>query len=457
MTIVVQRLDQPVRPHGNVIAMRSDMRGGAARSRARGASIKTCMIAAALALPPTAHAAGPAPSQEVAEAPAPMAHKRFGMVRYDRPVYHHGVRVLWHGAWREEPGSGRAAAITPARAAPPAAAPAPAKEPEIHVLADAADAAATRMAAEFASAMQHGGLNVKAVAGKTSPAAIEKAVAGDTVDLAVVPMDALGDSAKGASADHANWRQRAPYLVRLANEPIALVALRAVTDIHQLTGHKVSVAAADGATAASATIVFARLSVAPTITNEALSDALPRLARGEIDAVFVVGADDSKALADFGKDGRFHVVPIPYAPALQALYCPMRLTAHDEPNLIGANDKVDTIAVPTALLAIDAAPDSPRATRIAAVAERLFAQFDESLGALPVSKWKEVNLAARILGWPRFGATQAWLDENKGAPDGALAAFRGVAEAAAGADGVPGGVDSDRLYDSLMKLSGAAR
>ncbi len=216
-------------------------------------------------------------------------------------------------------------------------------------------------------------------------------------------------------------------------------------------------AAADGATAATAAIVFSRLNVATTTTNEPLTEALPRLARGEIDAVFVVGADDSKALADFGKDGRFHVVAIPYAPALQALYCPMRLTSHDEPNLIGANDKVDTIGVPTALLAIDATPDSPRAARIATVAEHLFAQFDQSLGALPVSKWKEVNLAARIPGWPRFSAAEAWLEQNKGTSNGALDAFRGAADTAARANGVPGESDSDRLYDSLMKLSGAAQ
>src|SRR5260370_887030 len=195
----------------------------------------------------------------------------------------------------------------------------------------------------------------------------------------------------------------------------------------------------------TAGMVFPRLNVATTTTNDPLTEALPRLARGEIDAVFVVGADDSKALADFGKDGRFHVVAIPYAPALQALYCPMRLTSHDEPNLIGANDKIDTIGVPTALLAIDATPDSPRAARIATVAEHLFAQFDQSLGALPVSKWKEVNLAARIPGWPRFSAAEAWLEQNKRESNGALDAFRGAADTAAPANEVPAESDSVRL------------
>jgi hypothetical protein len=433
--------------------MQSHLRSGAGR-RARAATIKTCTIAVALALPPTAHAvaASSADASDAASGHAAKTHRRPGMVRYEKPVYHNGVRVLWHGAWRDEM-RGRAAAVSPA----PARSAAPAKEPEIIIVADGSDASALRVVTEFASVMQHAGLNVKALAARTSPAAMDKALAGDTADLAVVTMDALGDAGKGAAADRADWRARAPYLARLANETIALVASRDITDIKQLAGRKVSVGAADSAAAASAGIVFSKLNIAPTMTNDALPDALPRLARGEIDAVFVVGADDSKVLADFGKDGRFHVVAIPYAPALQAFYCPMRLTASDEPNLIGAGDKVDTIGAPTALLAIDAAPNSQRAAKIATVTEHLFAQFDQSFGALPASKWKEVNLAARIPGWPRFGAAEAWLEQNGGASNGALDAFRGAAETAAGANGVPGESDSDKLYDSLMKLSGAAQ
>jgi len=32
--------------------------------------------------------------------------------------------------------------------------------------------------------------------------------------------------------------------------------------------------------------------------------------------------------------------PFPYAAALQALYCPMRLTASDQPSLIGVDEKI---------------------------------------------------------------------------------------------------------------------
>jgi TRAP-type uncharacterized transport system substrate-binding protein len=405
--------------------------------------------AGGVAPPPEAPQAQEAPAQPDSAPPQPdkaPTPRSGGMVRYDKPVFHNGHRVLWHGAWRGGGGTPMAGA---AKSASPAAA--ATKPHDFVILADGADASAMRMAAEFADAVQSDGAHVKAVPGKTSAAALDKAVSGDAADLAIVSADALADKAA------AGWRERAPYLVRLANEPIALIAPRTITEIGQLAGRKVNVEAPDSATAASAAIVFSRLNIAPTTTNEHLPDALAHLAAGQIDAVFVVGGNDSKALADFGKDGRFHVVAVPYAPVLAAIYCPMRLTSRDQPNLIGGDEKVDTIGVPTALVAVDAAPNSPRADRIAPLANLFFDQFDQRLGSSSNSNWKGINLAAQIVGWPRFGATQAWLEQNKGAPNAALDTFRNMAQTAAAASEGPSGADSDRLYQSLMQASGAAQ
>jgi len=429
----------------------------------------TVGIATALILFALAHAAGAMPVQPqespaVQQAPAqpdaapakaaPVAtpkpkgmllyKKPKGMVLYNKPAFHNGHLVFWHGPWR-----GGAASVAPTPNAKPQ---------DFLILVDSADASAMRMAAEFASTMQSGGLNVGTVPGETSAAALDKAISGDTADLAIVPMDGLIESGKGQTdKGAADWRERAPYIAQLSREPIALIAGRAVTDIRQLAGRKVNVEMPGSATAASAAIVFSRLNIAPDMTHEPLPEALARLARGEIDAIFVVGGDDSRALADFGKDGRFHLVAIPYAAPLQALYCPMRLTASDQPSLIGVDEKIDTIGVAIALVAIDAAPDSPRADRIAPLANLLFEKFDQTLGASDNSNWKEVNLAAQITGWPRLGATQVWLEQNKGAPNAALETFRNMAQSAAAASEGPSGADADRLYESLMQWSGAAQ
>jgi TRAP-type uncharacterized transport system substrate-binding protein len=470
MTINGQRLDPPWRAYA---AVQQPTRGGMREIGVHGRTCAALLIAAALLPPSLARAAGPSSSQpplapqaqeaapaEPVAAPAATdaeprhnkfrptaatsAQKPSGMVLYDKPVFHNGVRVLWHGAWRD---GGEAAAKA-----------APVKPRDFLIVADSADDSATRMAVEFAAAMQSGGLHVQAVPGRTSAAALDKTVNGDAADFVIAPMDGLIDSGKTlADKDPTDWRERTPYLLRLSNEPIELIAPRAIADIHQLAGRKVNVGAPDGAAAASAAIVFSRLNIAPTMTNEDTAEALADLKGGLIDAVFVVGGKDSKALTDFDKGDRFHLVAIPYAPALQALYSPMRLTAREQPSLIGGDEKVDTIGVTTALLAIDAPPKSPRAERIAPLANQLFSGFDQLRGASDNSSWKEVNLTARIFGWPRLDAAQSWLDQNQAAPSAALDAFRAMAQTAAGDGAGPSAADSDRLYESLMQWSGAAQ
>ena len=51
---------------------------------------------------------------------------------------------------------------------------------------------------------------------------------------------------------------------------------------------------------------------------------------------------------------------------MRSLYAPARLTAKDRPNLIEAAEKIDAVAAPRALIALDAAPGSPRAEAAAA-------------------------------------------------------------------------------------------
>jgi len=380
-----------------------------------------------------------------------------GMVPYDHPVFQDGRRVLWHGAWRsgdEKSGDALASAaatplkIAPGVAAKPAAA-APATTPaarEYSVLADAEDSCAMRLAGEFVAALQADGAKGRVIAGRTSPTALAKAVKSDAADLAIAPMDAL----IGADEATADWRDRAPYIARLGAETIEVVAPRAVVDIRELAGRPVGLGVADRAGAASAATLFSRLGVAPVPSFAPLASALADLTAGRLDAVVAVGAKSSKVLADFGADGRFHLVAIPWSPALRSLYAPVRLTANDRPNLIGADEKVDTLGAPRALIALDAAPSSARADHVAALAKSFFEGFDRLLGPDNDASWRDVNLAAAA-SWPRLRAAQDWIDRKVAAPNASLAAFRAAAAAAAAANGGPEAADADRLYDALMQ------
>ena len=137
----------------------------------------------------------------------------------------------------------------------------------------------------------------------------------------------------------------------------------------------------------------------------------------------------------------------------------MRLMSRDQPNLIGADEKIDTIGVPTALVAIDAAPNSPRADRVAPAVESVLRTVSTGYSPLPGnSNWKEVNLAAQ--NW-RMAASRR--DAGMVGPEQRSVGrrlsirFAVMAQTAAVSSEGPSGADSDRLYQSLMQSSGAAQ
>jgi TRAP-type uncharacterized transport system substrate-binding protein len=383
----------------------------------------------------------------------------YGMVPYGRPVYKNGKRMLWHGAWRG--GSlGRYArqSVAPAAAkpilalAPEPTQPAVAKQ--FTILADPGDARASRMAKDFAAVMSTTAAPGRAIVGSTSPNGLGKVLKSDIADFAIVSLDSLLSSAKGDQ----EWMKRAPYVTRLAPETLAVIAPREVKSINELQGKTVSFGDLDSATSTSGRMLFSRLGVTANQTNEPLPEALDRLSAGKVDAVVVLGAEESPMLNDFGGDGRFHLVPIPWSPALEPVYAPAQVTAADRPNLVNQAIPVETVGEPMALVAIDAAPGSPRADGLGRIARLFFENYDGFLGEERDSHWRDVNLAADgswpTEPWPRLGAAQSWLDAKKSAVDGSLDKFRASAKSAAAAASWPSAADSDRLYEGLTRWRG---
>ena len=310
-----------------------------------------------------------------------------GMVRYDHPVLHNGHLLLWHGAWRDRVRP-KAQSQTQSKSqgenqtrsiAAPASAPSPApaaKQPhEFTVLADPDDSCASRLATEFAAAVRVEGAGGRVVAGGVSATALAAAVAGDRADLAIAPLDALVADPQTSTG----WRERAPFIARLSAEPVEIIASRDIADARQLAGRDVGYGPADGAGAASATILFSALGVAPRPAYAPLASQLADLSAGKLAAVVAIDGRCSKAIAGFGADRRFHEIAVRWSPALKTLYAPARLTAKDRPNLIEAEEKIDTVGAPRALIALDAAPDTPRAMAAAAAAKSFFEGFDRLL------------------------------------------------------------------------------
>ncbi len=388
-----------------------------------------------------------------------------GMVAYSHPVFKNGHRVLWHGAWRatgakastRERAKAAPAPVVVATAAttPAASAPSPVAviaNHEFTILADYEDSCASRMAGDLVAALKSAGFKARTVIGQTSPGGLARAISGSIADLAIVPMDALTGDGEGGP----EWKDRAPYVARLANEPIEIIAAKSISKLDQLNGRKVSYGPIDSADDASAEALLSRLGVSPTPVREPLPGSLNDLAAGKIDGLVVVGAGDSKAVADFGKDGRFHIVAVPWSPALSGAYAPARLTAQDRPNLIGADEKVDVVAAPMALIAINAPAGSPRAAQVTPAVNAFFLNFDELLGSNSEASWRQVNLAATA-NWPRLAAAQQWIASNRIEVDASFEKYRSIAHSVASASEGPGPAEADRLYQSLMQWRGVGQ
>jgi uncharacterized protein len=382
----------------------------------------------------------------------------YGMVPYDHPVFHNGVRVLWHGQWRGSQGRVARRYERPAQANAAAPATAAATQPlaakEFSILADPGDVRANRMTTDFAAVMSANGAAGHAIVGPTSPDGLGRVLKTDLADFAIVSLDSLVSSAKGDP----EWMKRVPYVARLAPETLEVIAPREIKSISGLQGKLVSFGELDSATSTSGRMLFSRLGVTPNQTNAPLPEALDALAAGKVDAVVVLAAEGTPALNDFGADGRFHIVAVPWSATLEPVYAPARLTAAERPNLVGATTPVETVAEPMALVALDAPPGSPRAEALGRLARVFFDNYDALLGDDRDVHWRDVNLAADASWpgepWPRLAAAQSWLDAKKAIADASLDAFRASAKSAANSPSWPNAADSDRLYDGLTRWRG---
>jgi TRAP-type uncharacterized transport system substrate-binding protein len=379
------------------------------------------------------------------------------MVRYNHPVMHNGHRVLYHGAWR---GGDAGAAHHKAKASAKDDSEDDSEDDspkkgalssphEFIVLVDTDDSTSLRMATELVNAAKGAGLKAHAWAGKTSPGALAKFVESDGGDFAVTTIDVLAADPKAA-----DLRARSPLVARLANEPVVVIARAGVDDVKQLDGRPVSFGEADGVIDVSGQSLFARLGVAPKVVHEKVEAALASLTAGKLDAIVMLGADESRAVNEAAKSGKLRALSIPWRDELADRYAPARLSAKDLPGLASADAVVDTIGVPFGVVAIDAADGSQRATQDAPFVAAMFERHQPLLGAGADPKWREVNLGAET-DWPRLAPARDWIAKHSAGADPALDRFRATAKTAD--SGVAAPALADKLYDNLLRSGGGAQ
>jgi len=268
-----------------------------------------------------------------------------------------------------------------------------------------------QIGADLASVLDDGNkLRVLPIVGRGSVQSVADILFLQGVDLGIVRADTLDYlERKGFAKD---IKKQFTYVTKLYNEEMQVIASKSVQNLKDLEGKTVSVDLPNGGTFVTALTVFERLGIKANVVYIEQRIAMEKLKAGEIDAVIVVGGKPYKSVSTFANDGRFHLATVDYSKPLQGDYLPATLTSKDYPNLIKDGETVDTIAVPAVLAAYNWDTKTDRYRKIAQFVDAFFTKFPALQNPPFHPKWKEVSLAAPLVGWNRLPVAQQWLDNH---------------------------------------------
>jgi TRAP-type uncharacterized transport system substrate-binding protein len=226
------------------------------------------------------------------------------------------------------------------------------------------------------------------------------------VDVAIINSDSLEEY----KSQVPQIQQRIVYLLSLFPSELHIFVRPEIKSLAELAGKKVNFNTQGTAAAYSGPLIFSRLGVDVEKMFIPHPVALEQMRRGDITAVVFVTSKPVDAFVK-GKWGEgFKFLPVDYDAKFEDYYLPTFLDSTDYPNLIGKDERIATISVPTILATFNWKQGSPRYNRTAKFVDELFGKIDKLRAQGFDPKWKDVDLNARAPGLQRFRPTQDWLD-----------------------------------------------
>jgi uncharacterized protein len=232
------------------------------------------------------------------------------------------------------------------------------------------------------------------------------------MDLALVPTNVLA-YANVTTAFGPRLQERLTYVARLYSEEVHILVGAGINSFQELSGKKIAVSAADGNAEFTVRDLLRRLHVESEVVKMAAPDAIDDVRSGTLAALALVGGKPLRLVAGLPKDGSLRLLTVPTTDALGDDYSPAGFRSDDYPALIPDGQTIDTVAVAAVLVANDTSKSDDSNRRIARFAPAFFGALQEFAGPQWHPKWREVNLAATLPGWPRFAAAREWLDRTK--------------------------------------------
>jgi TRAP transporter TAXI family solute receptor len=201
------------------------------------------------------------------------------------------------------------------------------------------------------------------------------------------------------------------YIAKLFNEEMHLIvrADSGINSLADLAGKKVNFSDIGSGTQLSTRDIFERLGIKAEEVNMGQADAFEALKRGEIAATILIAGKPAGSMAKLKAADGFRILPVAFDKPLQNDYLPATLAPEDYPGLIGAGQKVETIAVGAVLIAFNWPKGTDRYRRIQKFVDNFFPKLAEFQKPPRHPKWREANLAAVLPGWTRFAGADEWL------------------------------------------------
>ncbi|HUI15714.1 MAG TPA: TAXI family TRAP transporter solute-binding subunit [Xanthobacteraceae bacterium] len=208
-----------------------------------------------------------------------------------------------------------------------------------------------------------------------------------------------------------NLEQRVQYIIRLPTAELHILARDDVHSLQDLRGKKVNFGPAGTGASLTGNIVFQRLGIDVQQVLIPQPSALQKLQAGEIDAIARVIPKPVDFFSKIPPNSGLHLLNIPFTKMFEDHYTLGEFTKQDYPNLLDGKDRIDTIAVPAVLAVFNWGSDTDRYRKVQRFVQYLFNNFSKLQRPPYHPKWRDVNLAATVPGWTRFGVAQDALDK----------------------------------------------
>jgi uncharacterized protein len=204
-------------------------------------------------------------------------------------------------------------------------------------------------------------------------------------------------------------RSKLVYIAPLFPEEFHILATAEIGGIRDLVGKAVNLGEKGSAGAMLGREAFSNLGIDIREVNIDFNAAIEAMRKGQVSATLLVSGKPITSLLRYTRADGFHFAEIPYELSLQQEYLPSTLRHDDYPDLIAADESIDTISVGSALMAYNWPPGSERFRPLERFVNILFSRLQELQTGSHHPKWRDVNVEAALPGWIRFRPAENWI------------------------------------------------